>query len=96
MTVPDAPPAKICCVSIRMDKYYLQTVIVDKNVGITEALKQFHKISQSTKKGYRETEDSYRFKNIDKNKFDPTTYRSKKISDTISLVFGKLKNISKE
>ena len=70
---------------------YLHAVVIDKSVGLSNALKMFHKISQSKKKGYLETEDSFRFKNIDKNKFDPTTFRSKKINDQVTLVFGHLK-----
>jgi hypothetical protein len=74
-------------------KLYVQTVVIDKSVGIAAATKTFNKLMMNRhyKKGYRETEDSFRFKNIDKNKFDPTSYRSKKINDTVTLVFGHLK-----
>jgi ABC-type antimicrobial peptide transport system ATPase subunit len=74
-----------------MKKVYLHTVVINKDIGIAAAMKMFHKIAQTTKKGYRETEESFRFKNIDKNKFDPTSFKSKVLNEDVTLVFGHLK-----
>jgi hypothetical protein len=39
----------------------------------------------------RETEHSYRVRNIPKTKFDKDTYRTKVINEDISLIYGELK-----
>jgi hypothetical protein len=59
----------------------------DKNDAVVEASKF------KTSKGMfmRETKLSYRFRNIPKTKFDPKSFRSKKINKNITLVYGKLK-----
>ena len=44
---------------------------------------------------YRETEDSYRFRDIPKTKFNKNTFRSKPVNSDITLVFGELKNDKK-
>ena len=43
------------------------------------------------KKFYRETNTSYRFRNIPKTKFIKGTYKTKKINNNVSIVFGQLK-----
>ena len=40
---------------------------------------------------YKETEQSYRFRNIPKTKFNYETFRTKKLENGIALVFGELK-----
>jgi hypothetical protein len=59
----------------------------NKNDAVVEAAKF------KTSKGMfmRETKLSYRFRNIPKTKFDPKSFRTKKINKNISLVYGKLK-----
>lgn len=59
----------------------------DKNDAVVEADKF------KTSKGLymRETKLSYRFRNIPKTKFNPKSFRSKKINKNITLVYGKLK-----
>jgi hypothetical protein len=59
----------------------------NKNDAVVEAAKF------KTSKGLfmRETKLSYRFRNIPKTKFDPKSFRTKKINKNISLVYGKLK-----
>jgi len=59
----------------------------DKNDAVVEAAKF------KTSKGLfmRETKLSYRFRNIPKTKFEPKSFRSKKINKNITLVYGKLK-----
>ena len=72
-------------------KFYLHVVVIKKDVGIAKAIKMFRKIAQTRKGSYVETEESFRFKNIDKNKFDPTTFSSKVINDKVTVIFGHLK-----
>ena len=71
---------------------YLHAVIFNKSVGIGYARKHARKIMQKVKvpKAY-ETEESFRFKNIPKSQFVPDSFRSKKIDDNLTLVFGHLK-----
>jgi len=59
----------------------------NKNDAVVEAVKF------KTSKGLfmRETKLSYRFRNIPKTKFQPKSFRSKKINKNITLVYGKLK-----
>lgn len=59
----------------------------NKNDAVVEAVKF------KTSKGLfmRETKLSYRFRNIPKTKFEPKSFRSKKINKNITLVYGKLK-----
>jgi hypothetical protein len=72
-----------------MAKYQIQTVIIHKPVSLEKAKKEAKKIIG--KEEYRETENSYRFKNISKKMFDPSTFRTKVINKNISLVVGKCK-----
>ena len=74
------------------DGYALHAVIIkkkgyDKNDAVAESAKF------KTEKGLfmRETKLSYRFRNIPKTKFEPKTFRTKKINKNVSLVYGKLK-----
>jgi hypothetical protein len=78
-------------ISDRMDKLYLQSVVVDKTVGLEEARKLAQEVIKNKKKNvYRETSASYRFRNIPKTKFMVGSFVSKKLNDTVTLVFGKL------
>jgi hypothetical protein len=74
------------------DGYALHAIIIkkkayNKNDAEVEASKF------KTEKGIfmRETKLSYRFRNIPKTKFEPKSYRTKKINKDISLIYGKLK-----
>lgn len=72
--------------------YELHAVIIKKPIKLEEAKKIAQDIiKDKSKTFYRETMDSYRFRNIAKTKFDPKTFRTKVINPQISLVFGKLK-----
>jgi len=76
-----------------MDNYAIHTVIIQKTVPLDEAKKTSQDIiKDNTKTFYRETKNTYRFRNISKQKFEPKTFRTKKIrGKPISIVFGKLK-----
>lgn len=72
--------------------YGLHAVIIKKPIDLDEA-KRIAKdiIKDNTKTFYRETNQSYRFRNISKQKFIPKSFRTKKIRGRpISLVFGEL------
>jgi hypothetical protein len=73
--------------------YGLHAVIIKKPIELEEA-KRIAKdiIKDNTKSFFRETKQSFRFRNISKQKFIPKTFRTKKIKGKpISLVFGELK-----
>jgi hypothetical protein len=72
--------------------YIIHTVIIDKSITFDDALNTFHNIINNNNKNfYRETKNTYRFRNYPKQKFNKTTFRTKKIrGQPISIVFGQL------
>jgi len=68
--------------------YELQVVIVKKGIGLEKARKIAHDIIKRDNIFMRETGDSYRFRNIVKTRFKPDSFKTKKINENISLVFG--------
>jgi hypothetical protein len=66
----------------------LQTVVIHKPIDFIIA-KEYAEHFVGDHKYYRETSDSFRFRNIPKQKF--SEFRSKPISDKITLIYGKLK-----
>lgn len=77
----------------RKDKesgYELHAVVINKDKGLEEAVKESKKFINDKKNFYRETTSSYRFRNIPKQKFAKRSFRSKKISPDVTLVYGKL------
>lgn len=74
------------------DGYALHAVIFKKPYDLETAKKEAKKIINDDKKNfYRETETSYRFRAIPKTKFEKKSFRTKKVNNNISLIFGKLK-----
>ena len=72
--------------------YGLHVVIFKKPYDLNDAkVKAQEFIKDKKKKYYRETSTSFRFRNISKQKFKPKTFRTKKINENISLIFGELK-----
>jgi hypothetical protein len=74
--------------------YTLQVVIIKKNPGISfdDAKKTAqHIIKDNNKKYYRETTESWRFRNIPKTQFVKNSFKTKVINKHVSLVFGELK-----
>jgi hypothetical protein len=72
--------------------YELHAVIIDKRIPLEKAKEIAQGIIKNKNRTfYRLTENSYRFRNIPKQKFKPETFRSKKINDDITLIFGDLK-----
>lgn len=74
-------------------KLYLQAVVVDKDLGIVEASRIYNEITQNKQKKnfyYRTTEHSIRFRNIPKTRFDKKSFRTKKVNENVSLIFGHL------
>jgi hypothetical protein len=73
-----------------MEKLYLHAVVVNKPMPLALArLKAQRFIRNSRKIFFRETEDSYRFRNLPKGFFKD--FVSKKIDEEITLVMGHLK-----
>ena len=74
-------------------KLYLQAVVVNKDLGIVEAGRIFNEITQNKHKKnfyYRTTEHSIRFRNIPKTRFDRKSFRTKKVDEDVTLIFGHL------
>jgi len=78
--------------------YKLHAVIINKSVPLGKAkIIASDIIKDKNKKFYRETTDSWRFRNIPKTKFKDSSFikdssfRSKVINKDITLVFGELK-----
>ena len=71
--------------------YELQVAIIKKEVGLEKARKIAEEIIKKQNPFMRETEDSYRFRNLPKTKFVQSSFRTKKVNDRVSLVFGERK-----
>lgn len=73
-----------------MEKLYLHAVVVKKPQPLALARLKAQRIIKNKKKTFvRETEDSFRFRNLPKNYFKD--FVTKTIDDEISLVLGHLK-----
>lgn len=72
--------------------YALHAVIIDKRIPLANAIKISKNFIPANRNFYRETTNSYRFRNIPKQKFQKTSYRSKVINPDITLIYGKLSN----
>jgi hypothetical protein len=68
----------------------LHAVIIKKIVPLNEAKQISKNFIPNNRNYYRETENSYRFRNIPKQKFKKKSYRSKIINDYITLIYGEL------
>lgn len=71
--------------------YTLHAVIFRKPYDIDNAKTKAKEFIKGKKDFYRETQTSYRFRNIPKQKFIKGSFRSKRIDPNITLVFGELK-----
>ena len=71
------------------DEWKLHDVIVKKPTPLKKAKEIANKFIPSTRKYYREMPESYRFRNISKQKF--SEFRTKQLNDQITLIYGKLK-----
>jgi hypothetical protein len=70
--------------------YELHAVIISRNIPLNDAKNIASKFIPSTRRYYRTTTNSYRFRNIPKTKFDKNSFRSKVINDDITLVYGNI------
>jgi hypothetical protein len=75
---------------MQKSKYEIQSVVIHKPMTLEKAKKAAKKIIG--KDEHRETDSSYRFKNMSKKQFDPDTFKSKVINKDITLVVGKRHN----
>jgi len=68
----------------------LHAVIISKVIPLEKAKKMAQDIiKDKSKTYYRETEESYRFRNIPKTKFK--AFRTKVINPNVSLIYGEMK-----
>ena len=73
------------------EKLFLQAVIVKKPMEFGDAYKMAQSVIRNKRKSFvRETEESYRFRNIPKTEFKQDSFVTKKINENMSLVFGHL------
>lgn len=74
------------------DKLVLHAVVFHKsNYTLDQAKEKAKDFIPISRKYYRETAQSYRFRNIPKQKFIPKSFRSKKVAEGLTLVFGHLR-----
>ena len=79
------------------EKLYLHDVVIKKPMELGEAQELAQSVIRDKKKTfYRETEDSYRFRNIPKTRFKLDSFKSKVINEKLTLIFGHLKQNSEE
>lgn len=71
--------------------YALHSIIINKSIPLEDAVRQAQDISKKQKIFMRELKHTFHFRNIPKTKFINKSFRSKKINDNITLVFGELK-----
>ena len=69
----------------------MHAVVVHKPIDVDKAFEESKKFINEERNFYRETQNSFRFRNIPKQRFEKKTFKSKKISPNITLVYGKLK-----
>ena len=68
--------------------FSLHAVIVKKPIELNQAKKKAKHFINDKPLKFRETITSYRFENFPKNDFESKTFKTKKINDDVSLIFG--------
>ena len=76
---------------IPKDGYDLHAVVIKKPISLEDAFEQSKDFIDEKKDFFRETSNSFRFRNIPKQKFERDSFRSKKINPTTTLIYGKVK-----
>ena len=71
--------------------YELHAVIINKRVPLEESKRISRDFIKGNRYYFRETTNSRRFRNIPKTKFINKSFRTKKVNNDISLVYGELK-----
>jgi len=67
--------------------------VIDKSVPELEAFSMAQKVIKNLNRTYyRETKDSWRFRNIPRTRFIPSSYVSRVINDKMTMIFGHLKD----
>ena len=74
-----------------MSSLKVHAVIVKKPIELSEAKRIAKAFIPPSRKYYRETSTSYRFRNIPKTKFDPDSFVSHVVNKNITIVLGRLK-----
>jgi hypothetical protein len=68
--------------------YSLHAVIIKKPITLNKAKQSAKHFITDKPLKYRETNSSYRFENYPKGEFEPKTFKTKKINEDVSLIFG--------
>ena len=71
--------------------FTIHAVKVSKSVGLVEANKIAADILKKDKPFMKEMKNVYSFRNISKQKFIPSTYRTRKLNKNVKIIFGELK-----
>ena len=74
------------------NKMQLHAVIVSKKIPFEDAQKISKEFIPKNRNFYRETKNSYRFRNHPKQQFD--SFYTKKLNKDVSLIYGEHKTIS--
>lgn len=79
--------------AVTVSEWDMQTVIVKKSKKIDSVTKAKSKIKGLAKRIYtsRETSDSYRFRQRPPEDFVKGTFRTEKINEEVTVIWGKLK-----
>lgn len=72
--------------------YELHAVIIKKSIPLDKAQQIASEFISPTRRFYRITTNSYRFRNVPKTKFEKDTFRSKKINNYTTLIYGNIKS----
>ena len=78
----------------RIDKkegYDLHAVVIHKPIDLEKAFEESKKFINEERNFYRETNNSFRFRNRPKQQFQKKSFRSKKINPQITFIYGRLK-----
>ena len=76
---------------VEEDGFELHVVQVSKDIPLEEAIKISKNFIKGNKHFMKEGKNYYKFRNIPKQKFIKSSYRTKKVNKDIRLVYGQLK-----
>ena len=82
---------KLKGLGVEEDGFELHVVQVSKDIPLEEAIKISKNFIKGNKHFMKEGKNYYKFRNIPKQKFIKSSYRTKKVNKDIRLVYGQLK-----
>lgn len=75
-----------------MKQLYLHAVVVKKPIEKEDAIRIAKDIIKRKPTFIRETEESYRLRNLPKTRFDSKSFRSRVVNNNVTIIFGHLKD----